>query len=60
MRDVAALERQVLHPGDLDVVDVRAAALDQARVFATPDAFADELGEDGSARHGYSFASEAD
>ena len=47
-------------PDDLDVVDVRAAALDQARVFATPHAFTDKLGEDGSARHGYSFASEAD
>ena len=47
-------------PDDLDVVDVRAAALDQARVFAALDALADKLGEDGSARHGYSFAPEAD
>ena len=43
VRDVAALERQVLHAGDLDVVDVGAQALDQARVFAALDALTDEL-----------------
>ena len=43
VRDVAALEREVLHAGDLHVVDVGAAALDQARVLAALDALADEL-----------------
>ena len=38
VRDVAALERQVQHAGELDVVDVGAAALDQARIFAALDA----------------------
>ena len=49
VRDVAALEREVLHADDLDVVDVGAAALDQARVLAALDALADELRQDGSA-----------
>ena len=53
VRDVAALERQVLHAGDLDVVDVGAAALDQARVFAALDALADELRQNGRRGHGY-------
>ena len=44
MRDVAALEREVLHAEDLHVVDVGAAPLDQARVLAPLDALADELG----------------
>ena len=45
VRDVAALEREVLHAGDLDVVHVGGAALNQARVFAPLDARADELRE---------------
>ena len=49
VRDVAALERHVQHAGDLDVVDVGAAALDEARIFAALDALADELRQDGSA-----------
>ena len=40
-------------PDDLHVVDVGAAALDQARVFAALDALADELGEDGSVAMAY-------
>ena len=43
VRHVAALERQVLHAGDLDVVDVGAAALDEARILAALDALAHEL-----------------
>ena len=46
VRDVAALERHVLHAGDLDVVDVGGAALDQPRILAALDALADELGQD--------------
>ncbi len=42
MRDVAPLEREVLNAGDLHVVDVGAAAPDQARVLAPLDALADE------------------
>ena len=53
VRDVAALERQVLHADDLDVVDVGAAPLDEARIFAALDALADELRQDGSRGHGY-------
>ena len=48
MRDIAALECEVLHAGDLEVVDVGAASLDQTRVFATLDALADQFREDGS------------
>ena len=50
--DVAALERQVLHAGDLDVVDILAQALNQTRVFAPLDALANELRQHGS-RHDY-------
>jgi hypothetical protein len=53
VRDVAALERQVLHPGDLDVVHVGAAALDQARILAPLDALPDELRQDRRRGHGY-------
>ena len=52
MRDVAALERQVLHAGDLDVVDVGAAALNEARILAALDALADELRQHGRRGHG--------
>jgi hypothetical protein len=52
VRDVAALERQVLHAGDLDVVDVGAQALNQARVLAPLDALAHELRQNRSG-HGY-------
>jgi hypothetical protein len=40
VRDVAALERHVAHAGELDVVDVGAAALDEARILAALDALA--------------------
>ena len=43
VRDVAALERQVLHAGDLHVVHIGAAALDEAWILAALDALADEL-----------------
>ena len=52
MGDVAALERQMTHAGDLDVVDVGAAALDEARILAALDALADELRQDGCGGHG--------
>ena len=52
VRDVAALEREVQHSGELDVVDVGPAALDQARVLAPLDALADELRQDGRYAHG--------
>jgi hypothetical protein len=35
----------VLHAGDLDVVDVRGATLDEAGILAPPDALPYELGE---------------
>ena len=50
VRDVASLERDVLHAGDLHVVDIGAAALDQARVFAALDALANELRKHGCSR----------
>ena len=53
VRDVAALEGQVQHAGELDVVDVGAAPLDQARVLAALDALADQLRQNGSRGHGY-------
>jgi hypothetical protein len=43
VRDVAALEGQVLHADDLHVVDVGAEALDEARILAPLDALADQL-----------------
>ena len=43
MRHVAALERQMLHPGDLDVVHVRAATLNETRILAALDALPYEL-----------------
>jgi hypothetical protein len=52
VRDVGALEREELHAGDLDVVDVSTEALDQARILTALDALADELGKDWR-RHGY-------
>ena len=54
VRDVAALEREVPHAGDLHVVDVGAAPLDQARVLAPLDALADELRKNGRCGHGLS------
>ena len=56
MRDVAALEREVLHADELDVVDVGAAALDEARVLAALDALADELRQNGRCGHGLPLA----
>ena len=52
VRDVAASERQVLQAGDLDVVDVGAAALDEPWILAPPHALADELGQDCRRCHG--------
>ncbi len=52
VRDVAALEREVLHAGDLDVVHVGGAPLNQARVLATLHALANELRQDRSDGHG--------
>ena len=43
VRDVAALERQVLHADERDIVDIGAAALNEARILAALDALADEL-----------------
>src|SRR6185436_1062487 len=51
VRDIAAFERQVLHADERDVVDIGAASLDEARIFATLDALAYELGQYGSSRH---------
>src|SRR4051812_567491 len=51
MRNVAALEREVLQAGDLDIVDIGGAALNQARIFAPLDARTDELRENGSNAH---------
>ena len=57
--DVAALEGQVLHAGDLQVVDVGASTLDEARILAALDALADELGQDGCGGHGLSLRARA-
>ena len=43
VRDVTTFERQVLQPGDLHIVDVRGAALYQARILTPFDPLADEL-----------------
>ena len=43
VRDVAALEREVQHAGHLEIIDVGAEALDQARVLAALDALADQF-----------------
>ena len=45
--DVAALERDVLHADQRDVVDIGAAALNEARVLAPLDALANELRQHG-------------
>ena len=52
VRDVAALERQVLHADEGDVVDVGAAALNETRVLAPLDALAHELRQHGRRGHG--------
>ena len=44
VRDVAPLEGDVLHADERDVVDVRRTSLNESRIFAALDAFADELG----------------
>ncbi len=51
VRDVAALECDVLHACDLHVVNVRGAALDEARILTPFDARADELRQNGSRSH---------
>ena len=53
MRDVAPLERQVEHADDLDVVDIGAPPLNQARVLAALHTLADELRQDDRYGHGY-------
>ena len=50
---VAALERQMLHAGNLDVVHVRGPALNQARVLAPLDALAHELRQHWRRGHGH-------
>ena len=47
VRDVASLERQMLHADEGDVVDVGAAASNQARILAPLDACANELRQNG-------------
>ena len=44
VRDVTPLEGDVLHADERDVVDVGGAALNEPRIFAALDAFANELG----------------
>ena len=51
VRDIAALERQMLQTDDLDVVDVGAAALDQPRILTPLDALANELRQYRRRRH---------
>ena len=51
VRNVAARECQVLQAGDLDVVDVGAAALDQTRILTPLDALANELRQYRRRRH---------
>jgi hypothetical protein len=46
--DVAALERHVEHAGDLDVIDIGGAALDEPGIFAALDALANQLRQNGS------------
>ena len=50
VRHVAALERQVLHADERDVVDVGGAALNEARILAPLDALAHELRQHGRRR----------
>src|SRR6185503_2436894 len=52
MREVAALEREMLHTDERDVVDVSATALNQPRILAPLDPLADEFGQYRSRRHG--------
>ena len=51
--DVAALEGEVQHARQLDVIDVDGLPLDEARVLAALHALADELGENGCVRAGH-------
>ena len=51
VRDVAALERDVLHPDQRDVVDVGPASLNQPRILAALHALSDELWQHRSIRH---------
>ena len=50
VRHVAALVRDVQHPGNLDVVDVGATSLNQAWIFASLDALSYELRQYGRRR----------
>ena len=54
--DVAALEGEVQHARQLDVIDVGGLALDEARVLAALDALADELGKSGTVCDGHDCA----
>jgi hypothetical protein len=46
VRDIAALEGEMLHAGNLHVVDVRRAALNKPRIFAPLDALTHEFWQD--------------
>src|SRR5215203_1243430 len=59
MRDVAPLERHMLHARDLHVVHVRAAPLNEARILAALDTLAHELRKHGRGGHGYLASSRA-
>jgi hypothetical protein len=56
VRDVAALEREMLHADERDVVDEGRAASDETGILAALDAFADELRQDGRRGHGHLFS----
>src|SRR5262245_53152578 len=52
MRDITALEREVLHADERDVVNIGSAPLNESRIFAALDTLAYELRQYGSGRHG--------
>jgi hypothetical protein len=51
VRHIAALEGDVTHADDLDVVDVGALSLNETRILAALHARADELGKNGRRHH---------
>ena len=53
VRDIAALEGDVLHADQRDIVHVGRAPLDQAGIFAALDALSDEFRQHRRGRHGY-------
>ena len=52
MRHVAALEGEMLHSHQRDIIDIGGAALNQARIFPALDALADELRQTGESPSG--------